>query len=308
VTVRFGVRFNVLPEFCEDADYEAVKRIVLQCEAAGYHAAWVMDHFFWKQGGLLECWTALAALAAATTRIRLGPLVTCNSYRHPSLHAKMGATLDVISQGRLEFGIGAGWKEDEYVAYGIPFPKPVVRIAQLREGVAIIKKMWTEAAPSYAGRYYQIHEAICEPKPVQQPHPPIWIGGSGERYLLRAVAELADGCNFAGSLETYRHKLAVLQRHCRRVGRDVATIQKSLSADLIIAEDAERIPAKVATMKPDTSTTAAYLATSIVGTPEECLTQIQGYHDLGVTHFFLSLRTFKDEVSLFADTVMRRCR
>jgi F420-dependent oxidoreductase-like protein len=298
----------VLPEFCEYADYEAVKRIVQQCEAAGYHSAWVMDHFFWKRGGLLECWTTLSALAAATTRIRLGPLVACNSYRHPSLHAKMGATLDVISEGRLEFGIGAGWKEDEYLAYGIPFPKASTRISQLREGVEIIRKMWTEEAPSYAGRHFQIREAICEPKPVQQPHPPIWIGGSGERYLLRAVAELADGCNFAGSLETYRRKLSVLQRHCRRVGRDAATIQKSLSADLIIAEDADRIPAKVAAMKPETSTTTEYRANSIVGTPDECVAQIQAYRDLGVTHIFLSLRTFKDEVPLFAETVMRRCR
>jgi F420-dependent oxidoreductase-like protein len=306
--LKFGVRLNVLPEFCEYADYKAVKRIVQQCEAAGYHSAWVMDHFFWTRGGLLECWTVLSALASATRQIRLGPLVTCNSYRHPSLHAKMGATLDVISGGRLEFGIGAGWKEDEYRAYGIPFPRASTRIAQLREGVKIIRAMWTEDAPSFNGAHYQIREAICEPKPVQQPHPPIWIGGSGEQLLLRVVAELADGCNFSGSLKAYSRKLEVLRKHCEKVGRDIREIRASLSADLVIAEDPVSLEEKVERFKPEAMSHDDYVERNIVGTPEACRARIRAYQDVGVTYFLLSLRTLKNDIGLFADQVMREFR
>jgi len=126
----------------------------------------------------------------------------------------------MISNGRLEFGIGAGWKENEYLAYGFPFPKPAVRIAQLREAVTIIRKMWTEEKPSFKGKYYEIKEALCDPKPVQKPHPPIWIGGEGEKLTLRVVAELADGCNWYGTPEEFAHKLNVLKKHCAKVGRN----------------------------------------------------------------------------------------
>lgn len=304
--VKFCARLNVLPELCEYADYEALERLVRECEEKGYHSAWVQDHFYWERGALLECWTTLSALASATSRIRLGPLVSCNSYRLPALVAKMAATLDVISGGRLEFGIGAGWKEDEYLAYGIPFPKASTRITQLREGVEIIKKMWTEETPSYQGQHYQIREAICRPKPVQQPHPPIWIGGSGEQLLLRVVAELADGCNFSGSVKAYDHKLRVLRKHCQKVGRDVQEIRKSLSADLVIAEDPEELGEKVERFKPASISHENYLERHIVGTPEACRARIRAYQDVGVTYFLLSLKTFKNDIELFADQVIRK--
>lgn len=303
--VKFCARLNVLPELCEYADYEAVKRIVRECEAKGYHSAWTQDHFFGRRGALLECWTTLSALASATSRIRLGPLVACNSYRLPALVAKMAATFDVISKGRLEFGIGAGWKEDEYVAYGLPFPKPSTRIAQLREGVEIIRKMWTEDAPSYQGRHYTLREAICRPKPVQTPHPPIWIGGSGEQLLLRVVAELADGCNFPGSVEEYARKLGVMRKHCDRVGRDIREIRASLTTDLVIVEDSEALEEKITRFKPASISHDDYVARNIVGTPEECRSRIRAYQDVGVTYFMLSLRTFKNDIGLFADQVMR---
>jgi F420-dependent oxidoreductase-like protein len=304
--LKFCGRLNVLPEFCEYADYDAVERIVKECEKNGYHSVWVMDHLFWEKGALLECWVSLSALASATSSIRFGPLVSCNSYRLPSIMAKMSATLDVISNGRLEFGIGAGWKEDEYKAYGIPFTKPSVRIAQLREGVEIVKLMWTEEKPSFKGKYYWIKEAECNPKPVQKPHPPIWIGGSGEKLLLRVVAEKADGCNFSGSLDEYKHKLDILRNHCKKVGRDFNKIKKSLSADLIISDDVEMVKKKVEMFKPENLSLEDYDDRSIIGTPEECIARINDYHQLGVTYFMLSLRTFKEDISLFAEKVIRK--
>jgi alkanesulfonate monooxygenase SsuD/methylene tetrahydromethanopterin reductase-like flavin-dependent oxidoreductase (luciferase family) len=210
----------------------------------------------------------------------------------------MAATLDVISKGRLEFGIGAGWKEEEYHAYGLPFPKASTRISQLREGVEIIRKMWTEDTPSYQGQHYQLREAICRPKPVQTPRPPIWIGGSGEQLLLRVVAELADGCNFPGSLEAYARKLGVLRKHWERGGRDIREIRASLTTDLVIAEDPEALRAKVTRFKPASVSYDDYVDRNIVGTPEECRSRIRAYQDVGVTYFMLSLRTFKNDNGL----------
>ena len=170
------VQFGIL---IDPPNFKYVKEVALQSEKLGFDSIWIYDHFFWEGSrdteteqvsDLLECTTTMSALAALTSRIRIGSLMLGNSYRNPSLTAKIGATLDVISNGRLEFGIGAGWKENEYIAYGYPFPSPAVRIAQLKEAVTIIKKMWTEEKPSYKGKYYEIKEALCDPKPVQKPH------------------------------------------------------------------------------------------------------------------------------------------
>ena len=154
-------------------------------------------------------------------------MVTCNSFRNPALLAKMAATLDVVSNGRLELGIGAGVQKDEHVAYGMPFPAPRERIARLKESVEIIKKLWTEEKASYEGKYYRVDEAVCEPKPLQKPHPPITIGGSGEKLTLKVAAQHADRFDW-GTLpfEVYKHKLEVLGGHCKSVGRDVREIEK----------------------------------------------------------------------------------
>jgi alkanesulfonate monooxygenase SsuD/methylene tetrahydromethanopterin reductase-like flavin-dependent oxidoreductase (luciferase family) len=152
-------------------DVTLIMDVVKECEVLGYHSAWMNDHVNKHN---LECWTTLSALAAATERIRLGTQVLCNTYRNPALLAKMSATLDYISGGRLEFGIGAGsnWDEGEHRAYGIPFPTPIERIRRMEEAITIIKKLWTEENASFIGRYYTIHDAICNPKPLQTPHPP----------------------------------------------------------------------------------------------------------------------------------------
>ncbi|GCF07406.1 LLM class F420-dependent oxidoreductase [Dictyobacter arantiisoli] len=195
--------------------------------------AWLFDHFFPLSGDLngpcLEGWTVLSALAAVTKRIRLGLMVTGNTYRHPAVLANIAATVDIISKGRLDFGIGAGWNEAEHEAYGIPLYKPGERLRRLEEACEIIKRMWTEAAPTFEGRYYQIKDAYCEPKPVQKPYPPFVIGGGGEKLTLRIVAKYANIWNIPGGTpEDFKHKSAILDEHCAAIGRNPAEIARSI--------------------------------------------------------------------------------
>ena len=227
--IRFGVQIE--PQY--GFTFDDVVRIARTAEATGYHTLWSSDHLLWdaqsEQRNCLEAWTLLTALAPLTTSLRLGTLVTCNAYRHPSILAKIVACLDTISQGRIDCGIGAGWKDLEYRAYGIPFPPIGTRMQQLREAVQILRGLWTQERVSFQGQHYTLDDATCMPKPVQTPLP-LWIGGQGEQKLLRLVAEQADGWNMVlgSTLAQVRHKLDVLQRHCEAVGRDIATIDKSL--------------------------------------------------------------------------------
>ena len=177
--------------------YQEICDVARNAEKAGFHSFWVSDHFFGGPGGTpdrncLEAWTLLAALARDTTKIRLGVLVAAIQYRNPALQAKMAASVDHISGGRLEFGVGAGWKEDEYRAYGYDFPSPGDRVEQLRDGLEITRRLWQDDRATYHGKHYRIDDAVCAPKPTQRPRPPIWIGGSGQR-VMRLAARYADG-------------------------------------------------------------------------------------------------------------------
>lgn len=227
--VRFG--FKTAPQF---TTYEDILRVWEEADAVPeLEHAWLFDHFMPlgpdPTGPCLEGWTLLAALAARTTRLRLGIMVTGNTYRHPTVLANMGATVDLISRGRLDFGIGAGWNELEHSAYGIPLYAPGERIRRLGEACEVIRRMWTETAPDFSGTYYQIAGARCEPKPLQRPYPPFVIGGGGERLTLRVVAQYADIWNMAGgTIEDFQHKSAILDGHCAAVGRDPATIARSI--------------------------------------------------------------------------------
>jgi F420-dependent oxidoreductase-like protein len=202
--------------------------------------AWLFDHFAPIQGDVsgpcLEGWTVLAAFAALTTRLRLGLMVTGNTYRHPAVLAKIAATVDVISNGRLDFGIGAGWNEYEHASMGIPLYKPGERIRRLDEACEIITRLFTEPTVDFDGRYYQLRDARSEPKPVQKPYPPFVIGGSGEQLTLRVVAKHADIWNYTGgSVEEFTRKVGILHEHCAAVGRDpgeiVLSYQHRLKAD-----------------------------------------------------------------------------
>jgi len=213
--------------------FEEVVQIARLAEQTGYHALWASDHLCLDAQAThrpcLEAWTLLTALAPLTASLRLGTLVTCYAYRHPSLLAKAVASLDLISHGRVDCGLGAGWNAAECRAYGIPFPPVGTRMAQLREAVQVLRRLWTHDRASFPGQYYTLDEAVGMPKPRQQPLP-LWIGGQGETSLLRLVAEAADGWNMVPgrSVAQVRHKREVLERHCEAVGRDPHTLEKSL--------------------------------------------------------------------------------
>jgi F420-dependent oxidoreductase-like protein len=222
--------------------------------------AWLFDHFAPIQGDvggpILEGWTVLAAFAALTKRLRLGLMVTGNTYRHPAVLAKIAATVDVISNGRLDFGIGAGWNEYEHASMGIPLYKPGERIRRLDEACEIIKRLFTEPTVDFDGRYYQLKEARSEPKPVQKPYPPFVIGGSGEQLTLRVAAEYADVWNSTpADVEQFRHKVNVLKEHCAAVGRDPNEIELSVQTRI----NYDDLPATVATLQPLVEAGATHL-------------------------------------------------
>src|SRR5579863_7944452 len=227
--------------------------------------AWLFDHFMPivgdPAGPCLEGWSLITALAALTRRLRVGLMVTGNTYRHPAVLANIGATVDIISHGRLDFGIGAGWNELESNMYGIPLYTPGERIRRLGEACEVIKRLWTETVANFDGKYYQLKDARCEPKPVQKPYPPFVIGGSGEQLTLRVVAQYANVWNFVGgSVETLRHKLEVLAGHCAAIGRDPSTIELSIQ-NLVNQEK-----------------------------PTETRDQIRPYIEASATHIILNLR------------------
>jgi F420-dependent oxidoreductase-like protein len=212
--------------------------------------AWLFDHFAPIQGSLdgpcLEGWTVLAAFAARTTRLRLGLMVTGNTYRHPAVLAKIAATIDVLSNGRLDFGIGAGWNEYEHTSLGIPLYAPGERIRRFGEACEVFKLLFTEPLANYEGRYYQLKDARSEPKPVQKPYPPFVIGGAGEQKTLRVVAQYADIWNFStGPVEEFTRKVGILKEHCDAVGRDPSEIALSYQ----FFADADDLPAAVETTK-----------------------------------------------------------
>lgn len=225
---------------------------VQQAEQAGFSWFSVMDHFM-QIGGvgpvedpMMESWTSLGALAGVTNMIRLGTLVSSVGYRNPALLAKMAATVDIISNGRLTLGIGAGWFEREYLQYGYEFPQPAkIRIDQMEEAVQLIKEMWTQESATFRGRYFSIEDAILEPKPIQKPHPPIMIGGEGRKFTLRVVARWADSCNVFGDPESVREKFSVLRSHCEDVGREFEEIERTVISACLLARSEAALQAKI---------------------------------------------------------------
>jgi F420-dependent oxidoreductase-like protein len=233
---------------------DTLNNLVTNAENAGFDSFWVMDHLHQIPGvgrpeePMLEGWTTISVLAGITSKIKLGTLITGIIYRHPSILAKIGATLDVLSKGRLFMGIGASWNEEEALAYGIPFPPVKERFLRLEEAIQIMRKMWTEEpSASFSGKYYQIKNAYCNPKPIQKPSPPIMVGGIGERQTLRIVAKYADACNLYGSIETVKRKLAILKEHCTSVGRDYNSILKTKLGVVIVDDNNDMAKNRVRT-------------------------------------------------------------
>ncbi len=293
----------------EGTTFAALARHWQRAEELGYDSAWLDDHFYGvatrPSDDSPECWTLMAALARETSRLRFGTLVVCNSYRHPPLLAKMAATLDEVSDGRLEFGLGAGWFEQEYVAYGYEFPSIAERLARLEEALHICRGMWTQEQTSFDGRYYRVREAWCNPKPVQRPYPPIMIGGGGERVLLKLVAEHADRWNFGGTVDDFRRKIPILERHCAAVGRDPAAIEKSWFGNIIIEPDQTSLDARLAKRRAR-GHGDAYGLNTLVGTPEQLIEHFRTYVAAGVTHFIGMFGRVErlGATELFAQTVI----
>lgn len=279
----------------DQSSFDELLSLWQKAEALGFDSAWVEDHFMPpmgdRTGPILESWTLLTSLAARTTALRVGTMTLVNAYRNPVLLANMTAALDVISKGRLEVGIGAGWLQQEFEALGMELPKASDRLNALREGIQLLKQLWTQPLTSFNGEHYAVKDAPCDPKPVQTPHPPIWVGGGGEKLTLRIVAEHADGWNaFFMSPEQLRHKLDVLGNHCAAVKRDPASINKSMFLTHIIAPDEASLARKVEKAAAQRNLSTEDLRTrTLVGTPGQCVNQLVPLAELGIEHFIFGM-------------------
>lgn len=276
------------------AQYEAMSRVAQTAERLGFDSVWLFDHFHTYHRPVLEttfeCWTSTAALARDTTTIRIGQMVTCNGYRNPALLAKMASTVDVLSHGRLDFGIGAGWYEHEYDAYGYPFPSTPERLAMLGEALQVIRAMWTEPYASFSGTYYRIAGAINEPKGVQKPHPPIWVGGAGERVTLRLAATYGDATNFGGHLDDldwYRHKLEVVRAHCEAIGRDPGELIRSANVETSLLMPGDD-PVAITERYRRGQDLSTYRTHAVVGGPQEVIDTCGRLIDAGMDYLVVA--------------------
>jgi len=273
--------------------YETMTTVAKAADETGYDAVWLVDHFHTvpvpTQEVTFECMMSLAALARDTKRIRIGQIVACNSYRNPALLAKMASTLDVLSHGRLNFGIGAGWYEHEYRAYGYPYPDAPERLRQLREALQVIHVMWEQEEATFEGKYYQVRGAINQPKGVQKPHIPILIGGGGEKVTLKLVAQYGDACNVNGDLAMVEHKLAVLRQHCEKVGRDYESIYRTTGSFCSIADSDEEAQVLV----PEAAR-SQLRDTSLVGSPATIRQRIATLEALGFQEIIIDFPSATD--------------
>jgi len=310
--VRFG---SVASLHANGEGVSEAREVTLRSEGLGYSSVWFTDHLVppWlsPQESEFECWTLLSAMSAITEKVRLGTLVLCESFRPPSLLAKMAATVDVVSNGRLDFGIGAGWHERDFAFLGLPFPELAVRIERLKESVQIIKKMWVQEKVSFEGKHYRLSNvAAAYPKVVQRPHPPIWIGGKSE-MLLRLVAEEGDVLNLADvTPEECARKIEALDAYCKEAGRRPSQLRKSLFIrHAIVAKTEQEVKAELRRCEQSITIGGVplkrHLDCGIFGTPGQCIKKIQEFVDLGVSDFQVFLYGNKNQRALtfFAEQI-----
>ncbi|MDJ0952724.1 MAG: LLM class F420-dependent oxidoreductase [Acidimicrobiia bacterium] len=302
-----------------EEQWPAMLSVAKTIEDLGFESVWVYDHFHTvpvpTQEVTYEAWTLMAALAAATDTVRLGQMCTCNGYRPPAYLAKVAASIDAISGGRLEMGIGAGWYEHEYNGYGYPFPKASVRIGQLGEAVEIMKRMWTEEEASFAGKYYRLDGAICQPKPVQQPHIPFWIAGGGEKLTLNVAARYASYTNFGQTLEEFEHKSNVLRGHCELVGSDFDAIVRSTNFNVVCEETESAVDDRIEWIKDKYRPYVSEerldglerMYRRMAGTPDQLIEKMQPWADVGMSYaivYFYEAAYDTTGLELFAREVM----
>ncbi|HEX2240950.1 MAG TPA: LLM class flavin-dependent oxidoreductase [Actinomycetota bacterium] len=308
----------------QPAAWESLKRVATVAEQSGFDSLWVSDHLFLDWGkyggpdtrqGSFECWSTMTVLAAVTSKVRIGSLTLCNDLRNPGLLAKMAASLDLLSGGRLDIGMGAGWYEPEYQAAGIPFDRPRTRIDRLGEAAEIVRELLSGEELTFKGRYFTFDGAVCRPRPKQQPHPPIWIGGKGDR-LLRTVARVADGWNFSwlGSIDTYRERVQALVKACAGGDRDPNSIRRSVGVYMIAGHDdadamrryerlVERTPRGV--LRPSDAGAGVswkeFKARSFSGTIAEASDKLAELKTLGVQEVVVSVGALPFQVSDLED-------
>lgn len=276
--------------------WETIASVAGAVERAGYDSLWVYDHFHTtplpSQEATHEAWTLMAALAAVTRRVRLGQMCTSVAYRPPAYLAKVAATVDVISGGRVNVGIGAGWYQHEFEGYGYEFPRPAVRIGQLREAIEIMRRMWTEDEVHYQGKHYRLQGAICRPKPVQQPLIPIWVAGGGEQLTLRVAARYAACTNFGPSPEEFARRSEILAGHCRDVGTDFNAIIRSTNR-FVVCRETERevadalgeIEARYRRIVPaEQAARATAMYVEMAGTPEQLVERLRPWAAVGLAY------------------------
>lgn len=273
--------------------YEAMTRVAKAVDdLPQYDSIWVYDHFHTvptpEKEPMFECWMITSALARDTQRVKVGQMVSCNGYRNPALFAKMASTVDVLSHGRLLCGLGAGWYEHEWRAYGYGFPETRDRMGMFREACEIVVRMWTEDEPVFNGKYYTIDRPINEPKSVQKPHPPLWIGGGGEQVTLKLVAKWGAACNIFGDPPTMQHKFNVLRNHCETVGRNYDEIIRSSSLSIFLLKPGEDEAAAVERMR-GRLTTEQFTGWFKVGTPQQIIEAIQERIEVGANYFIIYL-------------------
>jgi F420-dependent oxidoreductase-like protein len=294
VAVKFGTfapqgwRMDLVEIRDPVEQYEAMTRVAQAAEAAGYDSVWVYDHFHTvpqpTTETTFEAWTITAGMARDTSRIRLGQMVTCNGYRQPSYLAKVASTVDVMSHGRAICGLGAGWYEHEWRAYGYGFPEVPERMRMFREATEIVVRMWTEEKPVFHGKYYTIDGPINEPRGVQKPHIPLWLGGGGEKVTLKLVARWAQGCNVGGgNPDVVRQKLGVLREHCEALGRDYESIDRSTSLNIFLLEDGQD-PAEATAKARGQRPYEDYARDFFVGTAEQVAARVQACVDAGANY------------------------
>ncbi len=297
--------------------YEAMTAIATAAEQIDiYDSVWVYDHFHTvpriEHETVFEAWTITAALARDTRRLKIGQMVTCLGYRNPALMAKIASTVDVLSHGRLYCGIGAGWYEHEWRAYGYGFPETRDRMRAFREATQIMVKMWTEPEATFEGEYYQVRGAINEPKGVQKPYPSLWIGGGGEQVTLKLVAQYGNASNFGGTPDEFRHKCDVLRGHCDKLGRNYDEIIRSSNVNIVFVKDGQTVADATEQVRALYNWSVEEAEKSaIVGTPAQVVERMQALADAGVTYFityFPRIAYDHEPLHIFAEDVAPHLR
>lgn len=258
-------------------------------ESLNYESIWVYDHFHTvpkpTQDPTYECWTLMSALSQTTEKVRLGQMCTCNSYRNPSYLTKVASNIDVMSNGRLEYAIGAGWYDHEYKAYGYEYPSDGERLKMLEESLIIYKLMTTEEEPKFEGKYYSIDGAINQPKPIQKPYPPLWVCGGGEKVTLKLLAKYGDYGNWDVDVEGFIHKSNVLKQHCENEGRDYSKIGRTLHTNVLIANNEEELKTKISKLATYTNIPEDYYyKRPLIGTKDKVFDTIGQFKDAGCTY------------------------